>query len=93
MALVLNEVGAAQAPTFLEQAGDAADLTLNGLAARLGRMRGENRMELQAREQLGCFGSAHLIGELMERHGEGVRRSTASSVETLRSRSRRIPTR
>ena len=37
-------------------------------------MRGENRMELQAREQLGCFGSAHLIGELMERHGEGVRR-------------------
>ena len=74
VALVLHQVGAAQAGALLQQIGDAADLALDGLAARLGGMRGKDRVELQAAEQLGGLGAADLLGELVERHGKRVGR-------------------
>ena len=73
MALVLHQVGAAHVGALLKQAGDAADLALDGLAARLRGMRGKDRVELQAGEQLGGLGAADLLVELVERHGEGIR--------------------
>lgn len=48
-----------------ELVGDAADLAFHGLASRLGRMGGEDRMELETVEQLLRLGRAHLGDELM----------------------------
>ena len=72
VALVLREVGAAQARALLEQAGDAADLALDGLPAGLGGVRGEDGVELEALEQLGGAVGAGLVNEPLVGDGKRV---------------------
>ena len=71
---VLLLVGAAKLVVLFEQFGDPADLAFHGLAACLGRVRGEHRVELQAVQQLLGLGRAHLVDELMVGDGELVDR-------------------
>ena len=72
MALVFHEVGTTQAAALLEQARDAADLALDGATARLGGMRGEDGVELQALEQLARAALPHLVDETAVGDGELV---------------------
>ena len=84
MALVLHEVGAAEKGPLLQKAGDAADLALNGLAARLGGVRGEDRVELEAVQQLDGMLAAHLVHQLVEGNRElvcRIGRRARNSVE------------
>ena len=58
----------------LEQAGDAADLALDGLTARLGGVGGEDRVELEAVQQGVRLTAAALVHELVVRDGDVVDR-------------------
>ena len=70
MTLVFHEIRSAQARTLGKKHRDATDLSLNGFAACLSRMRGENRVELQAIEQLRRARHAGLFNQLMICNGE-----------------------
>ena len=72
MALVLDQVGAAQAWTLLQQVGDTADLALDGLTTGLGGMCGKDGVELQLAEQLVGALDAHLLYQLVVGNGELV---------------------
>ena len=72
MALVLDQVGAAQAWTLLQQVGDTADLALDGLTTGLGGMRGKDGVELQLVEQLVGALDTHLVYQLVIGDGEFV---------------------
>ena len=72
VALVLRKVGAAQVRVLLEQARDAADLALDGLATGLGGVSGEHGVELEAREKLVGMLLAGLVHKLVVGHGERV---------------------
>ncbi len=77
LALVLEQVGAAQARPLVEQGRDAADLALDRLAARLGRVGREDGVELQAPQQpvgllLPAFQRELAIGHRHLVHGVGI---------------------
>ena len=72
MALVLHQVGAAQAWTLLQQVGDTADLALDGLTTGLGGMCGKDGVELQLAEQLVGAVGTHLLHQLVVGNGELV---------------------
>ena len=74
LALVLDELGPAQLRVKLEQVGNATDLALDGLAACLRGMGGEDRMELEAREQFARTVGPALAHELGVGDGELVAR-------------------
>jgi len=57
---------------LLEQARDAADLALDGLATGLGGVSGEHGVELEAREKLVGMLLAGLLHKLVVGHGERV---------------------
>ena len=72
VALVLGEVGATQARMLLEKARDAADLALDGLAAGLRGVRGEDGVELETPKKLLGAILAGLLHELVVGHGKRV---------------------
>ena len=72
MALVLHQVGAAQARTLLQQVGDTANLALDGLTTGLGGMCGKDRVELELAEQLVGALNTHLVYQLVIGDGELV---------------------
>ena len=72
MALVFHEVRSTQARTLGKKRRDATNLSLNGFAARLGRMRGEDRVELQAIEQLSRTRHSGFFHQLMIGNGEFI---------------------
>ena len=72
MALVLHQVGAAQARTLLQQVGDTANLALDGLTTGLGGMCGKDRVELELVEQLVGALDTHLVYQLVIGDGEFV---------------------
>ena len=67
-------VRAAEQLMRLKQAGDAADLAFHGLTARLGRMCGEHRVELELVKQIPGLGRTQLVNELMIGAGHFVHR-------------------
>ena len=70
--LVLRERHAVQARAALQQLGDAADLALDSLAARLGGVGGEDRAELQAAQQREGLAAPALVDELAVGDGDVV---------------------
>ena len=91
MALVLHQVGAAQARTLLQQVGDTANLALDGLTTGLGGMCGKDRVELELVEQLVGALDAQLIHQLVIGDGElvggidlGIGRRTGLALAQLR---------
>ena len=91
MALVLHQVGAAQARTLLQQVGDTANLALDGLTTGLGGMCGKDRVELELVEQLVGALDTHLIYQLVIGDGEfvggidlGIGRRTCLALAQLR---------
>ncbi len=77
---VLFLVGAAELVVHGEQLGDSADLAFHRLAARFGRVRGEDRVELQAVQQLLGLGRTQLVDELVVGDGEFVDRVDSIAV-------------
>ena len=73
-ALVVEQGDAAQALVLLEQAGDAANLALDGLAAGLGGVRSEHGVELKAVKKGVGLAAAALVDELVVGNGEVVDR-------------------
>ena len=72
LALVLGQGDAAQLGALLQQTGDAADLALDGLAAGLGGVGGEDRVELEAVEKGHGLAAAALVHELAVGHRDVV---------------------
>ena len=72
MALVFHEVRAAQTRTLGEHLADAADLVLDGTAARLGGMGGEHGMQLELVEQLAGTVDTDFVDEPAEGHSKLV---------------------
>ena len=66
MALVFHEVRPAESRALGKQLADTANLALHGAAARLGRMRGKHRMELELAQQLRRTVNADLVDQLSE---------------------------
>ena len=71
-ALVLHQLDARERRALGEKLGDAADLALDGLAARLGGVRGEDGVELQAVEERRRLCAAALVHQLAVRHRKVV---------------------
>ena len=72
LALVLGQGDATQLGALLQQAGDAADLALDGLAAGLGGVGGKDRVELEAVEKGHGLAAAALVHELAVGHRDVV---------------------
>ena len=74
MPLVFHESRAAKARMLAQQLRNATDLAFDGLAARLGGVRGKDRMKLKLGQELRRRTAPHLAHELVVGHRELIRR-------------------